>query len=140
MFAPSQEEVRRFFREAWKKHCEQSVLTPMESMAADIIALHPEYHQSVEAVTQSPGPQSGLKSDGSSAFLHLSLHLAIEEQISIDQPTGLRGEFQRLLAKFGDRHAATHAILECLGETVWKAQREGAPPDSAAYLDRVRQR
>ena len=71
-------------------------------------------------------------------FLHLSLHLAIEEQLSIDQPPGLREAFERIVAKSRDRHAALHAVLECLGETVWRSQREGKPLDAEAYLACVR--
>jgi hypothetical protein len=68
-------------------------------------------------------------------FLHLSLHLAIEEQLSIDQPRGLRERYAQLVAKTGSEHDAKHAVLECLGETIWEAQRAGAPPDEAAYLE-----
>jgi hypothetical protein len=73
-------------------------------------------------------------------FLHLSLHLALEEQLSIDQPPGLRAECERLAGKLGSRHDALHEILDCLGETVWRAQRDGAPPDAAAYLECVRRK
>ena len=73
-------------------------------------------------------------------FLHLSLHLSVTEQVSIDQPHGLRGEYQRLAQKHGSLHEAAHDILECLGETVWRAQRDGAPPDGIAYLDCVKRK
>jgi hypothetical protein len=71
-------------------------------------------------------------------FLHLSLHLAIEEQLSIDQPPGIRAIFAQLLERHGDRHAALHVILDCLGETVWRANQDQAPPDGNAYLDCLR--
>ena len=48
-------------------------------------------------------------------FLHLSLHLAVAEQLAIDQPPGIRAQFERLRAAKGDEHAALHAVLECLG-------------------------
>ena len=41
-------------------------------------------------------------------FLHLSLHLAIEEQLSIDQPPGIRASFEALAEKRGE-HDAKHA-------------------------------
>jgi hypothetical protein len=31
-----------------------------------------------------------------------------------------------------------HAVLECLGETIWNAQRNGGAFDGAAYLDCIR--
>jgi hypothetical protein len=73
-------------------------------------------------------------------FLHLSLHLAIEEQLSIDQPPGIRAAFESRLRQDGDRHAALHALLECLGEMLWQAQRDRRPPDGVAYLDCIRRR
>ena len=69
-------------------------------------------------------------------FLHLSLHLAIHEQVSIDQPPGIRAAFNRLRAKM-EHHVAEHALVECLGETIWNAQRAGGPLDAAAYVDRI---
>ena len=68
-------------------------------------------------------------------FLHLSMHLAIEEQLSIDQPPGIASRFSALLSRFGDRHEALHQALECLAETVWRAQRDKAPPDAKKYLE-----
>ena len=84
-----------------------------------LIALHPEYHPILEA------PQRHLDRDwhpeGGEAnpFLHLSLHLAVAEQLAIDQPPGIRAQFDRIRAARGDEHAALHALLECLGEVVW---------------------
>lgn len=69
-------------------------------------------------------------------FLHLSLHLAIHEQVSIDQPPGIRAAFNHLRAKM-DPHAAEHVLVECLGETIWRAQRTGGPMDAAAYVDQI---
>jgi hypothetical protein len=68
-------------------------------------------------------------------FLHLSLHLAVEEQLAIDQPPGISALFRRLTAKTGSEHDAAHLVLECLGETVWQAQRHGTAPDEKIYLE-----
>jgi hypothetical protein len=73
-------------------------------------------------------------------FLHLSMHLAISEQLSIDQPPGIRAAHERLAARLGSTHDAQHAIMECLGETLWEAQRSGTPPDTDAYLQRIERR
>jgi hypothetical protein len=73
--------------------------------------------------------------DESNPFLHMSLHLALEEQLSIDQPPGIVRHFEALVAKLQDRHQALHHALECLAETVWRSQRDSAPPDADAYLD-----
>ncbi|WP_153146131.1 DUF1841 family protein [Dechloromonas sp. H13] len=139
MFNPSRDQVRRFFCDAWKKHQERLPLVGAEVTAADIAARHPEYHALLndpeQAVEHDWTPESGQMNP----FLHLSLHLAIHEQVSIDQPPGIRAAFEALRARL-DPHAAEHVILECLGETIWRAQRQGGQMDALAYVDAVRRK
>ena len=137
MFNPSRDQVRAFFCESWRKHRQRLILEGAEATAADLIAEHPEYHALLEnpdaALEQEFTPESGQMNP----FLHLSLHLAIADQISIDQPQGIRAAYETLRARL-DVHAAEHAILECLGETIWNAQRQGGELDANAYLESVR--
>ena len=137
MFNPSREQVRRFFCESWRKHRARLLLDGAEATAADLIEQHPEYHALLEnpdaAVEQEFTPENGQMNP----FLHLSLHLAIADQISIDQPAGIRAAYHSLRARL-DVHEAEHAILECLGETLWRAQREGGVMDGEKYMDCVR--
>ncbi len=136
MFNPSRDQVRQFFCTAWKKHQERLPLVGAEVAAADIAARHPEYHTLLNdadgALSAEWTPEAGQMNP----FLHLSLHLAIHEQISIDQPPGIRAAFETLRARLGP-HDAEHVILECLGETIWRAQRQGGAMDAAAYLEAV---
>jgi len=144
MFNPSRDQARHFFIESWRKQTQRLPMTQMEITAADLVKMHPEYHALLGGATNDP--ENVLKREWTpeqgegNPFLHLSLHLAIEEQLSIDQPPGIRAIFNALLARHGERHAALHEVLECLGETVWKSQRDNAPPDGAAYLDCLRRR
>ena len=140
MFAPSRDDVRRFFADAWRKHGAHAPILPMETLAVDIVLAHPEYQSLLDSPEAAMAAEFTVEHGGINPFLHMSLHLAVEEQLSIDQPRGLKKEFARILACSGDRHAALHALLDCLGETVWRAQRDGAPPDSLAYLECVRKR
>ena len=134
MFNPGRDEVRRFFADTWGKYRRGEPLAGLETTALEVILLHPEYHALLEdperSVAQDFTPDGG----GLNPFLHLSLHLAIEEQLSIDQPQGIRSRYGALLAKSGSEHDAKHAVLECLGETIWEAQRANRPPDEHAYL------
>ncbi|MDD3353858.1 DUF1841 family protein [Zoogloea sp.] len=139
MFDPSRDQARQFFLTAWTKHKNREVLTQLEVIAADLIAHHPEYHpllDNPEAIHKDFSPEDGQINP----FLHLSLHLAIEEQLSINQPPGIREAFELCQARQGDRHAALHDVLEALGETLWRAQRDKAPLDGKAYVDAVRKR
>jgi len=140
MFTPSRDEARRFLVDAWARYRAGTPLSALEQKAAALIAMHPEYHRVLEDperhVAQDYGPEGG----EINPFLHLSLHLAVDEQIGIDQPPGLRAEYERLRAVRGDDHAALHEVVECLGETLWQAQRLGSAPDAEVYLDCLRRR
>src|SRR5262245_12003566 len=113
MFNPSRDEARRFLIEAWKKRREGRPLTGLEEIAAGIIARHPEYHALLEAPEANLDRDYLPESGGVNPFLHLSLHLAVAEQLAIDQPPGIRAQFERLRAAHGDEHPAEHAVLEC---------------------------
>src|SRR5688572_31081535 len=132
MFSPNREEVREMFFAAWRKYRAGEPLVGIEALALDIIVLHPEYHA---ALADPERTRERDYVDQSNPFLHMSLHIALEEQLSIDQPPGIAQRFQALLARYHDRHEALHQALECLAETVWSAQRDSAAPDAAAYLD-----
>jgi hypothetical protein len=140
VFAPSRDEARRFLVDAWAKYRAGRPLTGLEQKAVAIIALHPEYHAIVEDPDKHLARDYGPEGGEMNPFLHLSLHLAVDEQLGIDQPPGIRAEFERLRAAHGDEHAALHDVLECLGETLWQAQRQRAAPDADSYLECLRKR
>ena len=105
-----------------------------------MILLHPEYHFVLDDPERYRDRDYLPESGDTNPFLHLSMHLAIEEQLSIDQPPGIKAEFARMAARLGERHAACHEVLECLAETLWRAQREHALPDTQAYLECLKRR
>ena len=135
MFNPSRDEARAFLVEAWTKHRTRQPLSALERIAAGLIAMHPEYHATFENADRHLGRDYAPESGAVNPFLHVSLHVAGAEQLAIDQPPGIRAQFERLRAARGDEHAALHAVLECLGEVIWSAQRQRTPPDAALYLD-----
>ena len=73
-------------------------------------------------------------------FLHLSMHLSITEQVSIDQPRGVKAAIERLAQRLNSLHEAHHVAMEALGEMVWEAQRSGRPFDGQGYIDRLMMR
>jgi hypothetical protein len=138
MFNPSRDQVRQFFVESWSKHRTQALLTPLETIALDWILAHPEYHAALEdpdALSRDFAVEAGK----TNPFLHLSMHLAIAEQVSVDHPRGIRAAHDAYAART-DHHQAAHEIMECLGQVVWEAQRLGTPLDSDAYIDLIRRR
>ena len=140
MFQPSQHDVRRFFCETRRKQVQALPLTPMEAIAADWVAEHPEYHADLADVDAALAASYSVEDGRTNPFLHLAMHLSIAEQCGIDQPTGIRQAVALLAARRQTLHAAHHEVMECLGEMVWTSQRSGLPPDGQAYLEAVRKR
>ena len=132
MFDPTREQVREMFFETWRKYRAGQPIAGIETLALDVILAHPEYHAALDDPERTRDRDYV---DESNPFLHMSLHLALEEQLSIDQPPGIVRHFEALVAKLQDRHEALHQALECLAETVWRSQRDAAPPDADAYLE-----
>jgi hypothetical protein len=102
--------------------------------------IHPEYQDVLNGPIEALEVAQFLPEDGqTNPFLHLSMHLSISEQISIDQPPGIRAASVKLSQKLDDEHAAQHMIMECLGRMLWQAQRDGKEPDAAAYIEHILQ-
>jgi hypothetical protein len=140
MFTPSQHDVRRFFCETWRKQKANEILTPLEAIARDWVLQHPEYNTTLADSERALAADYAVETGQTNPFLHLSMHLSIAEQVSIDQPPGIRAAFLALARRLGSEHEAHHQIMECLGEMIWNSQRDGTPPDGAAYIDCVRRR
>ena len=141
MFSPSADDVRRFFVEAWQKRRAGTPATPIETVAADWIAEHPEHHPDLAELDRALAERYDGSDGRTNPFLHLSMHLSISEQVSIDQPAGIRQALELLAARLGSRHAAQHEAMECLGQMLWDAQQGGGrTPDGDAYVECVRRR
>ncbi len=138
MFDPNRDQVRTFFIQAWQKRQANSVLTPLEDMAADLVQRHPEYHGDLMD-EQALATDYSVDQGRTNPFLHLSMHLAIAEQISIDHPPGIRKVYSQLASRM-DEHDAIHEIMECLGQVIWEAQRLGTPLDNDTYLELLKRR
>ncbi len=138
MFSPSQHDVRQFFCGAAAKLRHGLPLTPLEDLAARWIGEHPEYTADLADTGAALTAEYMVEDGRSNPFLHLSMHLSISEQVSIDQPRGIRQAFELLAARRGSAHEAQHAVMECLGQMLWTSQRSGRPPDGEAYLECVR--
>jgi hypothetical protein len=130
----SRDEVRQVYQRVWQKIQAQQLLEPMEALIAEVIEIHPEHHalfDDGEAIEQREfTPEQGQ----TNPFLHMGMHIALREQAASGRPAGMQPLYQKLCAKRG-QHEAEHAMMECLGEALWNAQRNAREPDMEAYLD-----
>jgi len=129
----SREEVRQVYLTVWQKIQQKTLLEPMESIIADVIKLHPEYHALLDkgelAKEQDFTPEDGK----TNPFLHMGMHIAIREQANADRPLGIQKAYQKII-KVNTHHDAEHSMIECLGQALWQAQRDNTLPDDNAYL------
>jgi hypothetical protein len=140
MFNPSQADVRRFFCAVHAKSRAGEPMDALESLAAEWLKDHPEYEADL-GDEQAAVARTYDASDGrTNPFLHLSMHLSISEQCSIDQPRGIRQAVELLAARRNSLHEAHHEAMECLGHMLWESQRTGRPPDGNAYIECVQRR
>jgi hypothetical protein len=144
LFQPSQADVRRFFCDVYNNNQAaaqaQRPQEAIEIIASQWLAEHPEYHAQLADADLALSQMGDAEATQANPFLHLSMHLSITEQCSIDQPRGIRQAVELLVARCGDLHEAHHAVMECLGTMLWESQRSGLPPDGAAYVAAVQRR
>lgn len=132
--------MRRFLCDAWRKRRDDAAMSPIETLASLWIAEHPEYDAELRDEAAALAADYSVEGGRANPFLHLSMHLTISEQCSIDQPRGIRAAIEALAARLDSLHEAHHQAMECLGEMIWASQRSGQPPDGEAYLECVRRR
>ena len=138
MYGTDRARLREVFFNAWRRHRAGQPLEGVERLVVTVAQHHPEYQPLLDHpethVDRDYDPALG----ATNPFLHLSLHIAIEEQLSIDQPRGVRAHYDRLRLRLADAHAAQHVMMECLAEMLWQAQRDNTAPNEAQYLDCLR--
>ena len=140
MFNPSQADVRRFFCGVYAKSQSGQAMEAIEQLASQWMAEHPEYHAAFADVDQALANMGQASEAQDNPFLHLSMHLSISEQCSIDQPRGIRQAVELLGHRRNSLHLAHHEAMECLGRMIWESQRAGRPPDGQAYIYEIRRK
>lgn len=140
MFNPSQADVRRFFCAAHAKAQNSAPMEAIETLASLWIAEHPEYHPDLADADAAIARNYDETPQHTNPFLHLSMHLSISEQCSIDQPRGIRQAVELLAKRLDSLHDAHHAAMECLGQMLYDSQQSGRPPDGEHYVAAVQRR
>ncbi len=133
MFTTDRRQLRALFRQAWEGRCQGRPQEPLETLIADVVAAHPEYHALLAdeaALDRDFPPEHG----ATNPFMHMALHIAIREQLGAGRPAGIAAIHAELTRRLGDGHAAEHRMMECLADALWQAQQRGGMPDEAAYL------
>ena len=132
MFGNDRNQIRQYFITVWQKRLKGETLQALEQIIATVIEEHPEYQPLLvdpDAIDKDWTPEQGQ----TNPFLHMGMHISIQEQLGADQPAGIKMLYQQLLQKFGQAHEVEHQMIECLGYVLWQAQSTGNEPDLQEY-------
>ena len=127
-------DTRALFFGSWKKYRQKKALLPLEQQIVDVVLMHPEYHDLLDAGESVQAAVYFPELGQSNPFLHMGLHLAIREQVATDRPAGITALYKALLHHYADPSTVEHLIMEPLGECLWQAQRDQSMPNDVAYL------
>jgi hypothetical protein len=134
MFGQDRSELRKMFFTAWRKYQNKQLMEPLEAVVAKIVELHPEYHPLLEnedaEIDKDYTPEMGQ----TNPFLHMAMHISIQEQLSTKRPSGIEQLYHSILKKNKDPHETEHLMMECLGKMLWEAQSQNRAPDENDYL------
>ena len=139
LFTQERTRTRQMFRSAWKKKQLDQNLEPLEKQIVSLLEDHPEYHTLLSGDDDVLDKDYKAEDGRENPFLHLSLHLALREQVGTDRPAGIASITRSLLLKHGNGHTVEHMMIEKLGLYLWEAQRQERAPDEAAYLNSLRE-
>jgi len=135
IFGQDRDELRKMYADAWKKHCDKILLSPLDAQIVAVLEWHPEYHADISSdeLDKDYTPDGGQ----TNPFLHMGLHLGIREQVATNRPPGISNVFSALTSKIGDAHIAEHQMIDCLAETLWEAQSQNIAPNEQKYIERL---
>ncbi|MBK5939722.1 DUF1841 family protein [Halochromatium roseum] len=141
MFSQDRDQLRQAYLTAWRKAQAGEPLEPVERQIVEVASQHPEYHALLEQGEAVIGREWRPEGGESNPFLHMALHIALQEQVSTDRPAGIQRLYQGMIRHcLGDVHEAEHRMLECLAEAIWKIQHDGRDFQPKSYLKCIKRR
>jgi hypothetical protein len=137
IFSNDRDKLRQQYLDVWNKANNSQKLEPLEEIIADVIRDHPEYHTLLDSGAAALHSEYYPEHGQSNPFLHMGMHIALREQVASDRPPGIADLTRKLLLKYRDSHEMEHQMMECLGESLWNAQRNQTQPDEQAYMENL---
>ena len=134
LFGNDRDELRQFYCDSWEKYQKNISLEPLEKQIVSVVQEHPEYHTLLENADKAKSREYFPEMNETNPFLHMSMHLGIREQVSMNQPVGI-GELLKVISLREGEHEAEHKVMDCLAEVIMAAQAEQTAPDDKAYLE-----
>ena len=131
MFSQDRKKQREFLYKSWQKYTSNQSLDPLEKQLVSIIEIHPEYHDLIGNTESEYFPEQGEVNP----FLHINLHLALRDQLTLNQPKGIKVVHQKLISNYKDSHKVEHLMMECIEEMIYISQKNNTTMDQERYLE-----
>ena len=128
-----QDQTRAFILKVWHKMQDNQQMQGLEKIIANVILIHPEYTE----ILNTKNILTEIFSPEQNPFYHMGMHIALEEQLMSDRPTGMTHIYAQLTEKYSDHHHLQHAILGCLHTSLMNAEAHQQMPDENSYLQCV---
>ncbi|MCF6807341.1 DUF1841 family protein [Thiotrichales bacterium 19S9-12] len=130
-------QLRNQFFNAWQKFQDKKDLSLLEKQIVTVIQEHPEYQSTIENPQKYEDKDFQPEAGQTNPFLHLSLHLAIRDQINTDRPKGIQDLFKKQCQVKQSAEQVEHLMMEALVDMMWQAQKYGQMPQEAEYLKQL---
>ena len=134
MFTSDRSKQRQYLKQAWEKYTSQEQLEPLELQLSKIVEQHPEYQNLIKNLDSEYFPEQG----NTNPYLHINLHLTLQDQITMDQPKGIRDIHSQLIVKIKDAHEVEHMMMEHIAEMIFNAQKNNAAFDIDGYIQALK--
>jgi hypothetical protein len=135
MYTDDRNAYRKMFFHVWQKHLKQLLLEAVEAQVLNVILAHPEYHAMLDDPNTFMSQEFELEEN---PFFHMSLHIAVREQLQLDRPAGIKHVYQTLLQKYPSASDAEHQMTTVLAQVLHQAQQTGQTPDENTYLIKLK--
>jgi hypothetical protein len=134
VFTSDRSKQRQYLKQAWEKYTSQEQLEPLELQLSKIVEQHPEYQNLIKNLDSEYFPEQG----NTNPYLHINLHLTLQDQITMDQPKGIRDIHSQLIVKIKDAHEVEHMMMEHIAEMIFNAQKNNAAFDLDGYIQALK--
>jgi len=137
-YTNNRNQLRQFYYDTWQKHKTHQALNDLEKQILAIMLEHPEYQNTFENNATTSTQDFSETLGQANPFMHMGLHLAVRDQIALDQPPGIQQLFQQQLNKGQKPHDLEHQIMDILAEQLWQDTQAQKPLDMANYLENLK--
>ena len=135
MFTSDRSKQRQYLKQAWGKYTRHEQLEPLELQLSKIVEKHPEYQNIINNLDSDYFPEHGQ----TNPFLHINLHLTLQDQIKMDQPKGIKKIHTKLLVKVKDSHEVEHMMMEHIAEMIFNAQKNNSAFNLDGYIQALKE-